>query len=278
MSFLFAVACYVIVALVLVWQVGLRIMPGEDLPRKPWIGFCVNACITSFVLWKLLGGLLALILGLPFLEGVLSPRLGPIFGSFCFGMLPVLGAYLAWVYYRRATYTSEERILLAGPKSLVMTFAGCFIFLVLMWLSPISYFQDAQSYGTAPDFELVDMEGQTHRMSDYEDSGVVLSFWATWCPPCRAELPILIKAAEQYPDLPIVGVSMDAPEDLRELYEQYTIRYPTLLDSKNKMHGDYGVDSFPTTILVGKDGAILARHTGLVSPALLATWRRWLAK
>ena len=123
----------------------------------------------------------------------------------------------------------------------------------------------------APDFELKDADGKTVKLSDYRGKVVLLNFWATWCPPCKIEIPWFIEFERTYRDkgFAVLGVSFD--EDGWEVVKPYMgankLNYRVLLgDEKvDKLYGgSEGVSSLPTSYMIGRDGKIASVHIGLV--------------
>jgi cytochrome c biogenesis protein CcmG/thiol:disulfide interchange protein DsbE len=127
----------------------------------------------------------------------------------------------------------------------------------------------AQTAGTAPDFVLKDIEGKNVQLSQYRGKVVVVEFWATWCPPCKATIPGLIAVQEKYAGkgLVVLGVSIDEGDDLRSklsaFSKEHKINYPVLLGSEEVSRA-YGVMSIPATFLVGKDQKIISAYKGYV--------------
>ena len=122
---------------------------------------------------------------------------------------------------------------------------------------------------SAPDFVLSDANGNPVRLSDFRGKVVLLNFWATWCPPCRVEIPWFIEFQQAYGDrgFLVLGVSMD--EDGWNSVKPYMtangIRYRMVIgdDKLAELYG--GVESLPTTFIIDKSGRIAATHAGLVS-------------
>lgn len=127
----------------------------------------------------------------------------------------------------------------------------------------------AQTAGAAPDFILKDIEGKNVQLSQYKGKVVILEFWATWCPPCKATIPGLISLQKKYADkgLVVLGVSVDEGDDLRTklstFSKEHKINYPVLLGSEN-VSRTYGVMSIPATFLIGKDQIIIGAYKGYV--------------
>jgi peroxiredoxin len=121
----------------------------------------------------------------------------------------------------------------------------------------------------APEFALPDLDGKTVRLSDFRGKAVVLNFWATWCAPCRHEIPWLIDLQKRYgPEgLVVIGVSMDStrPDDAAKFSKQAGINYPIVLGPGTGVTRQYGgVWSLPTTFYIGRDGTITAVIPGVV--------------
>jgi peroxiredoxin len=119
----------------------------------------------------------------------------------------------------------------------------------------------------APEFALKDSNGQTVHLSDYKGKVVLLDFWATWCGPCKIEIPWFMEFEQQLKDkgFAVVGVSMD--EDgwnvVKPYIQQYKVNYRILLgnDQVGEIYG--GVESLPTTFLIDRQGKIASVHIGL---------------
>ncbi len=121
----------------------------------------------------------------------------------------------------------------------------------------------------APDFELKDINGKSVKLSDYQGQVVLLNFWATWCGPCKLEIPWFVEFEKKNKDrgFSVIGVSMD--EDgwatVKPFLEWARVNYRVLMgdDRVAMLYG--GVDSLPTTFLIDRDGNIASIHVGLVS-------------
>lgn len=121
----------------------------------------------------------------------------------------------------------------------------------------------------APDFALKDAEGKTVHLSEYRGKVVLLDFWATWCDPCRLEIPWFIEMQRKNKDrgFEVLGVSMDDEgwEVVKPFVKTVGVNYRVLIgnDQTTELYG--GVDSLPTTFLIDRQGKIAAVHIGLAS-------------
>ncbi len=120
--------------------------------------------------------------------------------------------------------------------------------------------------GTAKfDFVLKDQHNVPVKMADYKGKVVLLNFWATWCGPCKIEIPAFVELYDQYKDkgLVIVGVSVDdSPEQLQAFMKEFRMNYPVLQmtpDIETAYGPFYG---YPTTFFIGRDGSICLKHLG----------------
>jgi peroxiredoxin len=120
----------------------------------------------------------------------------------------------------------------------------------------------------APDFSLLTLDGQKVKLSDYRGKAVLLNFWATWCPPCKVEMPWFVDLQKQYgrDGLVILGVAMDdaEPATIAKFAQELGVNYTVLLGN-DKVSDDYGdVQYLPTTFFIGRNGAIVDKLTGLL--------------
>ena len=122
---------------------------------------------------------------------------------------------------------------------------------------------------TAPDFRLKDASGADIRLSDYKGKVVLLNFWATWCPPCKAEIPWFEEFQGTYGSqgLVVIGISMDEDgwKAVRPYMEATKINYRVAIGDGGLAQKYGGVESLPETLLIDRDGKIAARHVGIVS-------------
>jgi peroxiredoxin len=123
----------------------------------------------------------------------------------------------------------------------------------------------------APDFELESLDGKTVRLSQFKGQPVLLSFGATWCPPCRAEIPIIQKAHENHPELIVLLVDADESAYLvQELVDEFGITHAVLLDGDSSVSRTYRITAIPTSFFIDEDGVICVINVGQLTSSVLA--------
>ncbi len=124
----------------------------------------------------------------------------------------------------------------------------------------------------APDFTLQTLDGEEVSLSDYRGKLVMLNFWATWCPPCNAEMPDLQHYYEQHQDedFIILGINYEgSPEEVGDFVKKYDVTFPILLDSDGRIAQLFGVQGLPTSFFVDKEGNVLGYQPGPVTKEML---------
>lgn len=128
---------------------------------------------------------------------------------------------------------------------------------------------------TRADLELADLDGRRRRLSEFDGRLVLLNFWATWCGPCREEMPLLDRAGETFPQLQVVGIAIDDVQAVRRYLRAHPVRYPVLIGGEDEdaslRFGDTA-SVLPYSVLIGRDGKLLARRAGYFTEAGLRTW------
>ena len=147
---------------------------------------------------------------------------------------------------------------------------------LLALLGTVALLQAAPSWAelngkAAPDWQLSDVNGKPLTLADFKGKVVVLDFWATWCPPCRAEIPGLVALQKKYADqgLSVIGVSLDekGPTVVKPFIERFAINYPVVMGSE-KILADYGgISAIPTTFVIDREGNVVATHEGYTDQA-----------
>lgn len=140
--------------------------------------------------------------------------------------------------------------------------------------------QNEEQLYPAIDFTLKDQYGNTHTLSEYKGKTVFLNFWATWCPPCRAEMPDIQKIYESYKEdgddsLIILGVAgpsqgkEKSKQGVIEFLEKNGYTYPVLMDTTGEQFMNYGVYALPTTYMIDKDGNVFGYVSGQISEEMM---------
>ncbi len=125
----------------------------------------------------------------------------------------------------------------------------------------------------APDFTLMDVEGRAVQLSAQRGRAVVLNFWATWCEPCRLEMPLLQETyQERGPDrMLVLGVNLDEPlETVAAFRDELDLTFPLLLDPDGEVQRLYRVFGYPTTFVIDSDGVVRAIEIGVLDELRLA--------
>jgi len=121
--------------------------------------------------------------------------------------------------------------------------------------------------GTAPDFTLQSLDGKTVRLSDFRGKPVVLNFWATWCGPCKIEMPWFVDLQKEYgpAGLQFLGVAMDdaSTKDIAEFAESMKVNYPILIGKESVGDAYGGVQFLPETFYIDRNGKVVDKAFGL---------------
>jgi peroxiredoxin len=124
----------------------------------------------------------------------------------------------------------------------------------------------------APAYALPDLEGKIVKNTDFLGKVVILDFWATWCPPCKAEVPHFVEMQKKYKDqgLEIVGLSLDdgGANDVKPFAEEHNVNYTMLIATQETARAYGGISGIPTTFVVDKKGTIAKRFLGFTDPAV----------
>ncbi|MEW5902203.1 MAG: TlpA disulfide reductase family protein, partial [Acidobacteriota bacterium] len=153
--------------------------------------------------------------------------------------------------------------------------AAAVLLLAGAWHIPVGFARGGSQQ--APDFTVTDLKGKHHSLYDYTGRILFLNFWATWCPPCRAEIPDFVEAYKTHKEkgLEILGISLDVKgkEAVVPFVEKYKINYPVVLEARSvteKLVEDFEPGQFiPVTIVIDKQGRVRHKHVGLLDKKTL---------
>ncbi len=171
-----------------------------------------------------------------------------------------------------APQKSASSKLLLGAVAAIAVVVGLY-FVNRYWIAPAVKAQTKaeSSHPLAPAFSLTDINGHPLKLSDFHGKVVVLDFWATWCGPCRIEIPDFVQLQNRYGSqgFTMVGISMDDDAGpVADFYKELQMNYPVAVgDSRlGELYG--GIEGLPTTYLIGRDGRIYAKHVGATDPGV----------
>ena len=194
-----------------------------------------------------------------------------------------IGAGAAVVYIAVSVFKKKEgragflKDLLSGTAVLVSLIAVFAVAAVILTgrINSAGNTADAEKGGPAPEFSLESLSGERYSLAAYGGRTVVINFWASWCPPCRAEMPELKTFHEEANPEDTVFLSVNLysseqkPEDLPEFISRYELSFPVLLDRNGHAAAAYGISSIPTTVVIDGEGNIAAVRKGAVTAGWL---------
>jgi peroxiredoxin len=151
----------------------------------------------------------------------------------------------------KACYQTLRGLLLGGLLSLI---CGAVV------AAPVSQL--------APDFTLKSTSGENIKLSELRGNVVMINFWASWCGPCRQEMPLLQQLYERYQDLgfTLLGINVDEDSVVADkILKEISVSFPVLYDSRNKVSKRYQVKAMPSTFVIDRDGKVRYLHQGYKS-------------
>jgi peroxiredoxin len=154
---------------------------------------------------------------------------------------------------------SSKRILIYGIVAL------CLLGLYIAGRSRAQKPKATASGNLAPDFTVTDIDGKKLKLSDYRGKVVLLDFWATWCAPCRAEIPHFVEMQQKYGSqgLQVLGISMDDDaKPVREFAREYKMNYPIAVGDDKLAESFGGVLGLPVNFIIDRDGRIVKKFIG----------------
>ena len=153
----------------------------------------------------------------------------------------------------------KNKFLLSGViLGLIFLFFGC---------GQVS--AQKHALGKAPDFELLDSNGDYVKLSEYSGKAIILNFFATWCPPCKVEIPEFNRFKLAHPEIVVLGIMLRArgAQDAKKVKQSLNIEYPVLVDD-GRASVIYGpIRYIPTTIIIDENFNIIDKHVGMLDQA-----------
>jgi peroxiredoxin len=185
------------------------------------------------------------------LESASVPRRG-IVRRFLYpiAVVAVIAGMIWWLEYRDGGAFRDDEY---GPRELPAVLAS------------ESLSVKAEVGALAPDFLLESVDGGEARLSDFRGRPVVLNFWATWCRPCRQEMPLLVDAAAEHGSAGLVVIALNLQEGkalIEPFAEDYGIDFPLLVDRDGEVGDGYRLLGLPTTLFIDADGVIQSIYAG----------------
>jgi|SRR6516165_10380904 thiol-disulfide isomerase/thioredoxin len=154
---------------------------------------------------------------------------------------------------------SSKRLIIYGIVAL------CLLGLYLASRRTVSKPSATASGSLASDFSITDLDGKKLSLSDYKGKVVLLDFWATWCTPCRAEIPHFVEMQNKYgpQGFQVIGIAMDDDaKPVREFYRKYDLNYPVAIGDDKLAERFGGVLGLPVNFIIDRQGRIYAKHLG----------------
>jgi len=152
------------------------------------------------------------------------------------------------------------------PRRWMPTVAALFALAVVGWLHTAAANSPAAAgAGPAPDFSLPARDGGELKLSSLRGQVVMLNFWATWCGPCRQEMPLLEQIHAKYEPLGFTLVGVNVEEDsaaAKAWLQKVPVSFPVLFDTRNTVSGTFGVAAMPSSVLIDREGKVRYVHQG----------------
>ncbi len=127
----------------------------------------------------------------------------------------------------------------------------------------------------APNFTLVDLNGEKHKLSDYRGQGVFLNFWGTWCKPCEKEMPAMNNQYQVFKDLGVQTLAVNIAQtdfEVQNFVDKYGLTFPVVIDKTKSVMTAYNVGNLPATVLIDPDGKVVKITTGEMTEANIASY------
>lgn len=162
--------------------------------------------------------------------------------------------------------------------SLLVGVAAVIIYVLFTNLSDIKKSGEALSVGDeAPDFQLINLDGATVKLSDYRGQGVFLNFWATYCPPCKKEMPFMQNQYERFKEKGVTILAVDVAEPqpvVEDFAVKYGLTFPVLLDLNQETMNLYDVAAIPVSFLIDENGTVVDRISAGLTESQIADYMK----
>ncbi|WP_394237307.1 thiol-disulfide oxidoreductase ResA [Niallia oryzisoli] len=129
----------------------------------------------------------------------------------------------------------------------------------------------------APDFTLVDLNGEKHQLSDYRGQGVFLNFWGTFCKPCEEEFPYIDNQYKHFKDKGVQVLAVNVGETefaVKKFVERLELTFPVVIDKTGEVQTTYGINPLPISFLIDKNGKVLKAHTGQLTEEVIQEYMK----
>lgn len=171
------------------------------------------------------------------------------------------------------TKARQQQKKAAAQRQTFTYLAGGIVVIAL--LAVVYLISGGGSAVTGQDFSASTLDGQPVQLSDYRGQVVMLNFWATWCPPCRAEMPSIQSAYERHQDDGFVVLAVNNGETAAQIgpfAQSLGLAFPVVLDTSQRIQMQYDITGYPTSIFLSRSGEVFARHSGMISASQLETY------
>jgi peroxiredoxin len=153
----------------------------------------------------------------------------------------------------------------AGSKYNYFIYLACFFVCISLLLSGCS---SVDKGSVAPDFTLTDLNGSPVTLADYKGKNIYLNFWASWCDPCKEELPDIENVYQEYKEKDFVVLTVNTGEEketVKSFIESNAYTFPVLLDAKMDVARQYKTNDIPVSFFINKEGFIVSKKVGLMT-------------
>ena len=250
-------------------RIAVRGSRDESREQRGLISNLVSsAFFTGFLIWKLFPLVTSF-------RAIVSKPLFLLYATPGFvGTLVAVASGVLYVVFRARTWRTRDdrRELFRG----LVVFLSVFSIVVVVFSAGSFLVNAVESKPvtvSAPDFRLTGLDEKEYTLTEFRGQTVVINFWASWCPPCRAELPVLTRFYSQRPDVIFLSVNQTASEgsrqELADFVRENGLDYPILLDERNRVFNDYFIRGIPTTVIIKPDGTVAAKRVGVVTESWL---------